>query len=192
MSTNGEIIRTSYAALLRDDLDGALANFASDIEWTYPEGMGDGLGGTKKGHAEVRAFLVRAQAVFGELRAVPEQFLESGGQVVVFGVHRIRGAATGTVPFVHSWQLADGRVTHFVDYHDTAAVRHIVEGEISPHRWMMRTQADYVRVRTVHLAADLGLADLLADGPRGADELARDTATEPELLYRLLRTLGGF
>jgi ketosteroid isomerase-like protein len=196
MLTNSEIIRASYAALLQDDLDSALANFAPGIEWTYPEGLGDhGLGGTRKGHAGVREFLARAQAVFGELRSVPEEFLESGDQVVVFGVHRIRGAATGgygTVPFVHSWRLADGQATHFVDYHDTAAMPRIMEGEFPPPGWLLQTNADDIRARTVHLAAELRLADLLADGPRSADELALDTATQPASLYRLLRTLGGF
>lgn len=42
------------------------------------------------------------------------------------------------------------------------------------------------------LAAELGIADLLADGPRGAAELARATSTHRQALYRLLRLLGSF
>jgi hypothetical protein len=37
----------------------------------------------------------------------------------------------------------------------------------------------------------LRLADLLADGPRNVDGLARDTATDPPSLYRLLRALAS-
>ena len=40
-------------------------------------------------------------------------------------------------------------------------------------------------------AARLGLADLLADGPRSADDLARVTATHAPTLHRLLRALAG-
>src|SRR5215475_4421301 len=39
------------------------------------------------------------------------------------------------------------------------------------------------------LAAELGIADLLADGPRSSAELAQATYTHPRSLYRLLRLL---
>jgi SAM-dependent methyltransferase len=39
------------------------------------------------------------------------------------------------------------------------------------------------------LAAELGIADLLADGPRSSEELAQSTSTHPQSLYRLLRVL---
>lgn len=41
------------------------------------------------------------------------------------------------------------------------------------------------------LAAELGIADLLADGPRSSDELAQSTSTHPRSLYRVLRLLGS-
>jgi hypothetical protein len=40
-------------------------------------------------------------------------------------------------------------------------------------------------------AATLGIADLLADGPLSAEELATKTGTLPETLYRLLRALSS-
>src|SRR4051794_74824 len=43
----------------------------------------------------------------------------------------------------------------------------------------------------VHVAARLGLADRLADGPRTADELAQATGTHARSLYRLLRALAS-
>jgi hypothetical protein len=43
----------------------------------------------------------------------------------------------------------------------------------------------------VHVAAKLGLADRLADGPRSVDELAAATGTHARSLYRLLRALAG-
>jgi hypothetical protein len=41
------------------------------------------------------------------------------------------------------------------------------------------------------VAAELGIADLLADGPLSSEELARATATHPTALYRILRLLGS-
>ncbi len=46
-------------------------------------------------------------------------------------------------------------------------------------------------VQALHVAATLGIADLLADGPRTVEELASATSTHAEALYRLLRMLAG-
>jgi SAM-dependent methyltransferase len=43
----------------------------------------------------------------------------------------------------------------------------------------------------IHVAAQLGIADLLADGPMSSYDLARETKTHMPTLYRLLRTLAG-
>jgi hypothetical protein len=45
--------------------------------------------------------------------------------------------------------------------------------------------------QAVYVAAELGLADLLAGGPRPCDELAAETGTHPPTLYRLLRALAA-
>jgi len=42
----------------------------------------------------------------------------------------------------------------------------------------------------VHVAADLGLSDLLADGPRTVSDLAVATGTDEDTLHRLLRALA--
>ncbi|SRR5712691_1046316 len=43
----------------------------------------------------------------------------------------------------------------------------------------------------LHVAAQLNLADCLAEGPRTAEELAQSTATHAPSLYRILRTLAS-
>ena len=45
--------------------------------------------------------------------------------------------------------------------------------------------------QALHAVATLGIADLLADGPRDSDELARVTETHAGALYRVLRFLAG-
>jgi hypothetical protein len=50
----------------------------------------------------------------------------------------------------------------------------------------------YQLSQAIHVAAVLGIADLLADGPRASDELAAATETNPRALYRLLRALAAF
>src|SRR4051794_30266470 len=43
----------------------------------------------------------------------------------------------------------------------------------------------------IHVAARLGIADLLAGGPRSTDQLAEATGTDARTLYRLLRALAA-
>ncbi len=45
--------------------------------------------------------------------------------------------------------------------------------------------------QAIGVVAQLGVADLLADGPRTIADLAEQTATNPNALYRVLRTLDG-
>lgn len=46
--------------------------------------------------------------------------------------------------------------------------------------------------RSIYAAAELGIADLLADGPKTVEELAQATDTHGPSLYRVLRALAGF
>src|SRR3954451_8237548 len=48
----------------------------------------------------------------------------------------------------------------------------------------------YQLAQAIHVAAVLGIADRLADGPRSSDELGRATEADPDALYRLLRALA--
>jgi len=43
----------------------------------------------------------------------------------------------------------------------------------------------------IHVAAKLGIADLLVDGPRSSEELAATVGVHPGALYRVLRALAG-
>lgn len=47
------------------------------------------------------------------------------------------------------------------------------------------------RTQIIYVAAKLGLADLLADGPQSVDLMATRTSAHAASLYRLLRALAG-
>lgn len=49
----------------------------------------------------------------------------------------------------------------------------------------------YWQSQAIYVAAELGVADLLGDGPRPISELAERTQAEPEALFRLLRALAS-
>ncbi|WP_245574091.1 methyltransferase [Amycolatopsis nigrescens] len=56
---------------------------------------------------------------------------------------------------------------------------------------LMAAHDGFIQSRALQLAAELGIADLLADGGRSAEELATATETHRPALYRLLRLLAG-
>jgi hypothetical protein len=57
---------------------------------------------------------------------------------------------------------------------------------------LRRLVNSYQLSQAIHVAAVLGIADLLASGPRSSDELAAATYADPRAMYRLLRALAAF
>jgi hypothetical protein len=64
------------------------------------------------------------------------------------------------------------------------------DGESSPVR-LQRLIAGYRMTQALGVVAQLGIADLLANGPRTCDELARLKGCNSAALYRVLRLLAG-
>jgi O-methyltransferase domain/Dimerisation domain len=64
-------------------------------------------------------------------------------------------------------------------------------GEQNPNAELMRLVNGYQVSQAIHVAATLGIADLLGDGPRGSDDLAAEAGVHPGSLYRLLRALAA-
>jgi SAM-dependent methyltransferase len=65
------------------------------------------------------------------------------------------------------------------------------QADVPPHVQLIEMAVAIWRARAIYAAAELGLADLLADGVRSAEELAQATGMHAPSLYRLLRALAG-
>ena len=61
----------------------------------------------------------------------------------------------------------------------------------SPKAKLLRMLTGYWLSQAIHVAARLGIADLVKDEPKTAAELARLTDTHPLALHRLLRALAS-
>ena len=61
----------------------------------------------------------------------------------------------------------------------------------SPQEAILNLALGYLASRGLHVATELGIADLLKDGPKSIEELARATGAHQQSLYRLLRMLAG-
>jgi O-methyltransferase domain/Dimerisation domain len=62
---------------------------------------------------------------------------------------------------------------------------------LSPQQQIAQMLTGYWMSQALYVAAKLGLADLVKDGPKTADELASATQTHSKSLYRLLRGLAS-
>ncbi|HZZ81467.1 MAG TPA: methyltransferase [Gemmataceae bacterium] len=67
----------------------------------------------------------------------------------------------------------------------------MAEKEKTPREKLIGMITSYWSAQSIHVAAKLKLADLLKDGPKTADELAKATKTHAQSLYRLLRALAS-
>jgi O-methyltransferase domain/Dimerisation domain len=63
---------------------------------------------------------------------------------------------------------------------------------VAPSLQLMQMIHGFVLSQVVNVAAKLGVADHLADGPKTSHALAQDIAADPDALYRLLRACAGF
>jgi hypothetical protein len=61
----------------------------------------------------------------------------------------------------------------------------------SPATHLRRLVSGFQLSQALSVAATLGVADLLADGPRTSDDLADATDSHPDAVYRLLRALAA-
>ncbi|HEX6761313.1 MAG TPA: nuclear transport factor 2 family protein [Gaiellaceae bacterium] len=120
---NLELVRRSYEAFARDDLDAVLADMDEQIEWHQAQGLPHG--GFYRGIDEVRRNIFEPLDTqwWDEFTAEPGEFLDAGTEVVVLG--RYQGVAKQTgrkldVPFVHVWTVRDGKAVRFRQFLDTA------------------------------------------------------------------------
>jgi len=61
--------------------------------------------------------------------------------------------------------------------------------QAAPEEYLLEIAFSALRSQALYVAAKLGIADLLASGPRSVQELAAETKTNERALYRVLRTL---
>ena len=118
-----ELVKRSYEAFARGDLDAVMADMHDEIEWHQAQGLPHG--GFYRGRDDVRRsiFDPLEDEWWEEFSATPDEFLDAGTEVVVLG--RYRGVAKGTgreldVPFVHVWTVAHGKAVRFRQFLDTA------------------------------------------------------------------------
>jgi uncharacterized protein len=90
---NIEIVRESFDAMGRGDLDALLDLYDSDIKFEPLTGTRVESGGYR-GHQGVRQYFEEVDEVWDEVRPVAGEITTTGDEVVVFGHCSIRGKAS--------------------------------------------------------------------------------------------------
>jgi ketosteroid isomerase-like protein len=122
---NVDVVKSSYAAFGRGDLDGLLATLDPAVEWVTPGPADLPTAGARRGHDAVRGFFKTLDDMYEILRFEPKTFIAQGEHVIVLGEDTARIKATGTVvteAWVHHMTIRNGKVVAFREYLDTAEV----------------------------------------------------------------------
>ena len=120
---NVELVKRSYEAFARNDMEGVLGDMHPDIEWHQAQGLPHG--GCYRGLDEVRRNIFDPLDAdwWDVFTATPDEFLDAGDEVVVLGRYRGTAKRTGKqldVPFVHIWSIAGDKAVRFRQFLDTA------------------------------------------------------------------------
>jgi ketosteroid isomerase-like protein len=121
--SNVDLVRRSYEAFARDDLDAVTADMADDIEWHQAQGLPHGGLYTSLEEVRRHVFDPLDDEWWDEFDAAPEEFVDAGEEVVVIGRYTGRAKGTGRrldVPFVHLWTVRNGKAVRFRQFLDTA------------------------------------------------------------------------
>jgi ketosteroid isomerase-like protein len=118
---NLEIVRASWEAWSRGDMDALFEFYDPEVEWDMTRSYVPDMG-VFHGHEGVREFFREWRAFFAEYYAEPEQFVDAGDGVVVRVKQGGRGrSSTVGVEMPAYWQvyrLRDGRAVRVEIYRD--------------------------------------------------------------------------
>jgi ketosteroid isomerase-like protein len=108
---NIDVIRSSYEAWNRGDIDHMFQAFDPDIEWCLPEG---GINaGIYRGHDAVRRLMESYLDAFDYFRMEPERFFQAAdGRIVVFIRSPGKGKGSGVeveVRTAYTWTMREGK-----------------------------------------------------------------------------------
>ena len=120
---NVQVVRDAYAAFQRGDIAHVLERVSDDVEWQLLGPAEIPNSGLRRGRQEVTRFFQDVAATWAIEVFEPRQFVAQGDTVVVLGRYAGKAKATQRPyggEFAHVFTLRDGKVTHYVEFGDTA------------------------------------------------------------------------
>jgi len=123
---NTKVVQDAYAAFGRGDIPGVIANLADDVVWNGVYGAGAHVptSGERRGKAAVAEFFGQVAANVNFLKFEPKEFVATGDKVVALGHYTATTPTSRTFDsdFAMVFTVRDGKVTHFQEFADSAAI----------------------------------------------------------------------
>ena len=123
--TNTRLVQQAYQSVKAGDFQSFLNALAEDVQWQLPEMENVPFSGTWHGREQIGQFFSKVALAQDVIEFEPADFIAQDDRVVVLGRFSSRVKSTGRVSasaFAHVWTVKGGKVTHFREYVDTAAV----------------------------------------------------------------------
>jgi uncharacterized protein len=122
---NTRLVQQAYQSIKAGDIRSLVNSLAEDVEWELPEMKNVLFAGRWRGREQVGRFFNEVAEAQETLEFEPKKFVAQEDKVVVLGRFSMRIKSTGRdvgSDWAHVWTVKDGKVTHFYEYVDTAAV----------------------------------------------------------------------
>ena len=123
---NTKVVQDAYAAFGRGDIAAVIASLADDIVWNGVYGAGSHVptSGERRGKAAVAEFFGQVAANVSFSKFEPKEFVATGDKVVALGHYTATTPTNRTFDsdFAMVFTLRDGKVTHFQEFSDSAAI----------------------------------------------------------------------
>jgi uncharacterized protein len=122
---NTRLVRQAYQSVKAGDFQSFLNALGEDVQWQLPEMENVPFAGTWRGREQVGRFFSTVAQAQDVIEFEPEDYIAQGDKVVALGRFSSCVKSTGSVSasaWAHVWTIKDGKVTHFREYVDTAAV----------------------------------------------------------------------
>lgn len=121
---NVAVVRGTYEAFGRGDIEALIDALDPNIEWITPGPSELATAGTRRGQQQVRQFFDSVGELFDFQRFEPKTFIADGDTVVVLGEDTVTLKPTGKTledSWAHVMTVKNGKIVRFQEYLDTAA-----------------------------------------------------------------------
>ncbi len=121
---NTKLVAKTYELFKSGDIETLLGMYSDDVSWETPKVENMPFGGKVSGRDKVAEFFTVLDEHEEFPVFEPTEFIAQGDKVVVLGHFTVRVKSTNkefTSEFAHIVTVADGKITDFYEFSDTAA-----------------------------------------------------------------------
>jgi ketosteroid isomerase-like protein len=124
MEDTENVVQSLYAALARGDVPGAVSLMSPKVEWLEAEHTPYYAGLVIGPDKVVETVFVPVNNDYENFALTGQEYITQLDRTAAIGVYRGRNRETGRelkAPFVHIWEVVDGKIVRFTQFTDSGA-----------------------------------------------------------------------